>query len=89
MLGGILEAIGVLASLIGIWEFVSRLALTRRIGTTLGRVFSKKTRPIHKILVDPEPLALSNVNRYAFLGSFRSKTRVRPSTDLDVAAFLQ
>lgn len=95
MLDGLLEVIGGIASLIGIWEFLSRRASARKLAARISHAFSKKTPTIHRTRVDPcvhrtfdpAPVAAANMNRYAFAGSYCMKTQILPGNhDIDVVA---
>lgn len=52
MLNWLLEAVGLIASLIGIWEFVFRSAVSRKIAGRMSRAIEKKSFAIRKSLQD-------------------------------------
>src|SRR5688572_20800261 len=91
---GLLEAIGVVASLIGIWEFVSRREFARRLRARISHVFATMMRAIRRKHVDPlnritlfdrDEIAETNITRM-LAGSYRRKTQVIPGNhDIDVA----
>ena len=101
MFDGLLEVIGLIASLIGIWEFVSRRDSARRLAGRISQMFSKKTGASRGTHVDPSlvnrivlfdagGIAETNMNRHVFAGSYRRKIHIVPGNhDIDVVTSLR
>jgi hypothetical protein len=97
VLNGFLEAVGLIASLIGIWEFVSRV-VSRKVAVRMRRAIENKSSVAEKsardcganqiTLLDPQTVLASNLNRQLFSGSYRMRTQIKPRHDLDILAFL-
>ena len=97
MLNGFLEAVGLIASLIGIWESVSRRLVSRNVAVRINRIenesFAVQRSPRdcganHLTGHDRQIVVASNLNRQVFSGSYGMRTQIKPCHDLDIVAFL-
>jgi hypothetical protein len=98
VLNWLLDSVGLIASLIGIWEFVSKRVASRKAVVRMRQAIENKSFAVqksprdyvanHSNLHDPQTVVASNLNRQAFSGSSRMSTQIKPRYDLDIVAFL-